>query len=676
MENILTLKKFNTINNLIPLTTIKLNEGIINHLEYYLFENGYKLSDRLKDKLKEDPSVCYSLYNDLKTHLSSLLGYSDYKVVYTDFPKGVNEMYSFEDFLNVYGYLLGLDLPEYPETEVEIDKQNRFKELKVIDYNPNITEMVSSIMSSPNPPSGTDIDVITQTPLDTCKEVLKLGVPNNEKKSLLLLNLFLGGEDLPTDNAEDVLRVCVLYFNNTTDINSKYLKFKNLSSKQKRILNTTLNNSFSVYMEETFKSRRELWLRLLYKLNPMTKKNAKKYPVLYKYANLLRNKPEVLSTYNSKVEYYINRKDEEVFKLLNYKMGVFTRRLDHLIRVFGVKAYNEWVKLEPTKLQLITIYNHLVKRNTEYNRYTTINKGGSNKVLIYQPNKETDNDVLEVILSNLRLRIKNFDLPINDARDLKVYISEALNDKPLIYNTRSNNINYNNGINGKLSNISKDIKTLRFFLGWEGKGVDLDFSCMLINKDYKITKYGWNGRQTSELITYSGDNTGRHDKNIEYFDINLTNENEGLLIFDATIYSIYINNFNEVNGQVGYMELDKDTSDTVDLTFYKDKVIESTTLNDEASRSKVLFAVDLSSRKVLTLDLSINTTSVTSNSDIAPLIDYVKPFFSDSESKPISQGEILTYLYSKRNYIVDNIEESDLIFDNQTPIEEILNLIK
>ena len=92
-------------------------------------------------------------------------------------------------------------------------------------------------------------------------------------------------------------------------------------------------------LEESFKVNREKWLRLLFFLNPLTKVNAKSYPNVYSWAEKLRNSPKLMKTFNSKVEDLINMKDDSVFDLLVKRPGVFTRRLDHMVRVFWVHSF-------------------------------------------------------------------------------------------------------------------------------------------------------------------------------------------------------------------------------------------------------------------------------------------------------------------------------------------------
>jgi hypothetical protein len=166
---------------------------------------------------------------------------------------------------------------------------------------------------------------------------------------------------LPTKSATDVLRICSVYSGGDEGLKTN-TKFKNPNAKQRKILRETLDQCYD--LEESFKNYREKWLRFLYYLNPMAKANSG-YKTLARYSNALRNKPKTLETFNAKVERMIKDKNSEIFDLLEKRKGVFTRRLDHLVRVFGQYAIERYLQCDIEFDNLVTAYNHFTTRDKE-----------------------------------------------------------------------------------------------------------------------------------------------------------------------------------------------------------------------------------------------------------------------------------------------------------------------
>ena len=147
-------------------------------------------------------------------------------------------------------------------------------------------------------------------------------------------------------------------------------------------------------------------------------------------------------------------------------------------------------------------------------------------------------------------------------------------------------------------------KKLRAFLYWE-KVDDIDLSVIGLNGNWKEREFSWRtmaGNQ-SEAILYSGDQTAGFHGGSEFFDVSLdlfSAMYPGIryLVFCANVYSDAA--FSSCVARAGYMMRDEEDSGGI----FEAKTVSSAFKIDAPSTFAYLYALDLSAREIVWLNLS------------------------------------------------------------------------
>jgi stress response protein SCP2 len=445
------------------------------------------------------------------------------------------------------------------------------------------------------------------------------------------------------------------------------VKFKSPSNKEKKILLNTLDKCYN--LEEAFKINREKWLRILFYLHPMTKVNEKLYPNVYKYSKLLRNSPKELKTFNGHIESGLANKDIDVLDLLATRMGVYTRRLDHTVRVFGVIAVSKWLAKKPTSKQLIDAYNHFYGRDKADTRTAILAGSGSSDMVSYKALKPLTTGVIDSIRENILVHLKN---QLNGKLG-KVYIDPLLYLRSFVSNNRAASISIGGTANGTIVSVDPITKVLRMYCMWEGSS-DIDLSCWAFGDTMTPVKVGFAGTDNwKNIIKYSGDNTGRYAKNSEYIDIKinqLPSEVEWV-VNEAHIYSGK-SNFAAYKGKAfaGMMSMTSATNSKwvpTDLT-------NSIVLGSKA-KTAYLQAYHVPSNTVIFLDVSHGSSNVSNADEIVkfkPYLDKLAVVNTEVNWDIIKQGHVLELAATK---VVEDAKDADVLFGENTISEEVENLL-
>lgn len=644
------------------------NQGIVHRLNHELMGFGFVLNKNLFEALSTlSVEDIQSIYNDLISNLKKSYGEGGYQPIYKNFPQSVKNMSYEEFYLNaiLYYWTNGVWSPddsEYIEREYKIEP-TEYKELTLLtekEYNNIFYDIVYSNSSI----STWDKDIINWFLENTDLEV---SISKIKFKEILafVAKAMLDNRNiskLSTKNATDILRIVSAYCGGDEGLKEN-TRFKNLKRFQKRMILNTLNECYN--LEEAFKTHREKWLRLLFYLNPTTPQNFKNYPAVAEYSSKLRNNPKELKTFNSYVEGYIENKDETVFELLKNRMGVFSRRLDHLVRVFGGKAIDEFLSGNPNLKQRIEVYNHFKDRDKEVEGRSAILASASvSNVVTYKSLEPMDSKLVEYIRKTV---LKGITPQLK-----KVYIDPVLYYRPMDTNTRANNFSINERAKGTVEKIEGDQNVVRCFVHWEGFN-DIDLSAMCIRNDNTVIKVGWNGDHTENGVTYSGDNIGTKSKNAEYIDVDFSDDgikSYNWIILDANVYS-----------GPKYKNWERPVYTGWELRKYPEA--NSHWLPDNLSNvSKIisnssnayLLALHVPTKSIIYLDVSSERSNITRPEDALKMQVYLNKYLPNTENKEeinwdlINQGHIL-HLISEE--VVDNKENADIIFDEDSTWENI-----
>lgn len=653
-----------------------LNFSQAHMLNHELMNFGYVLSKEAFEVVESQTSEkIQEIYNDLISGIRDIVGEDGHEAIYTNFPQAVLQKTHFELYLNAILHYWSWG--EWrPSESSEMRKQLmiepvKFKEIGLMDMD-DFNNIFYDIVYANTSISKVDIDIIKYFINHRHVEVDLDKIPFNENLAIIGSGLIMLGKDFNTKDATNVLRAWAAYSGGDSGLKNN-TKFKSPTNTQRRMLLGLLENSHN--LEDSFKTYREKWLRMLFLLHPQTKANAKNYPNVAKMADALRNNPKTLTTFNAKVEKLIADKDEGVFKLLSKRMGVFTRRLDHLVRVFGENAITHWVDGKPNFKQLISIYNHFNKRTSLQSRTQVIANSERSQMVVLDGLEPLSESLVSKVLAEIKKGMAAITSP--ELVGKKTYVSRNLYFRPLVMNNRANHANLMDSAMGETTKVDVE-KTIRFYVHWHTH-VDIDLSGYIINTNGAIEKIGWNSRYYDEhnAVVYSGDNTGYSDKNAEYLDITPSkfSDDAEWVIVDARFFRPRQMKFNDSEAKVkmGWMLREYPDANKNWLPQTLDNAVN---VNCDAS-SCVLMAYHVPSSTVVYLGISSGDSNVSNSKDAENFLQFINSYVTIDEGGEISwdrlnQGHVLELLSDE---LVDNVDDADVVYDFDTKWERVARLI-
>lgn len=652
------------------------NELLVSQINQELVKLGFILA---KSTLEAMTTLSIKelemLYNDLIYNIKDIMpNGDDYTPLHAGFPdsvQGLGEQERLHIALLHYA-TEGTWVPEEAEfvaqqTEATIDL-NELKPIGLLNKKQFIG-IVNNILASGTSLSAFDTGIVNWF-LDNDYPIDVDSIKFNETLAVVGVNLLERGMKITTRKADNILRIWSGYSGGDVGLKEN-VKFKSPTNSQRRMLLETLNDCYD--LEESFKSNREKWLKVLYYLHPMTSTNTIKYPAVAHYATKLRNTPKLLKTFNSKVESAIANKDKGIFELLSKRMGVFTRRLDHLVRVFGASAVTKWVANKPNTDQLITMYNHLHGRDKVTSRSAVLAGAGTSEVVTYGsvvalPKKVVDagrKTILDTLTKNLKGTLT------------KVYIDEALYRRPLAINNRAASVGITSANTGSVLPLNPIKDIFRLYCHWSnGPGrVDIDFSAWAVGGgDY--TKVGYGGQNNAPGITYSGDNTGSYAKNSEYLDIDINDLDPKVewVVSEAVIYAGGTSFTTLPPVFTGCMEISKANS-SMTKAWIPQNVTTAIKLTSDTSNA-YLCALHVPTKSIVYLDVSKAGHHVSGLDEIKGFMPFLEKFTPNSGAginwDLLNQGQLLNLMADE---VVETPEEALYVFAEDVPSEEVTALL-
>jgi len=647
------------------------NPELVHQINHELMNNGFILSKDLFDRLAtKTVDELTTIMDDLLKGINHVIGGSGYVATYKGFPQSVLAISYNEFVMNAILYYW-TNQAWRPQETVGIEREFGFelaklKELSLLEVS-QVKSVFTDIIYANNSISAFDKEIVDYF----IQNGAEFNFGNIKFKEIAayvgqrLLNE-TNVEVLPTKDATNVLRIWAAYSGGDEGLKTN-TRFKNPTSRQRGVLLRTLEGCYN--LEDSFKGRREMWLRFLFLLHPGTPKNVKRYPTLGGYTNKLRNTPKLLKTFNAKIEELLDAKDVSVFELLAKSPGVFTRRLDHLVRVFGIMAFNKWSDSNPSTKNLIQAYNHFTDRDkVSDGRGAILADASQSKVVTYKALEPLDAKLVNTIKVGI-ITLLN-DTVSDTLGDKKIFIDLPLYYRPLDANNRASNLSLNGNVNGTVERADVE-KTIRLYVHWEGRD-DIDLSAFSITSKNDVNKIGWNSHHKVDGIVYSGDNTGHNDKNAEYIDITPSKLASGTewVIVDANIYSGK-HNFKSYDGRIkaGWMLRSKPESNTAWLP----KTVANAQVLASEGRIAYLMAYHVPTKSIVYLDLTSDTTNVTNGEDALKMRMFLDRFVTlksdeDLSWDKINQGHLLHLLAGE---VVDDAKLADIHFSELTTTEEV-----
>jgi hypothetical protein len=650
------------------------NEALAHELNHELMAVGYVLTREAFERVaSQSTDELELLHRELTAGLRRVVGGGGHEPIYRNFPQSVLALGYTEFVLNalIHYWSLGRWRPEDAgaiERELRLEPVN-FKPVGLLNetaFNRIFTDLLYSEVSL----SGFDKECVDWY-LDHDGKLDFGRIRFKETAAYVGQRLLANAKGpLPIRSATTLLRIWSAHSGGDEGLKAN-THFHNPSTRERMVLMATLEQCTD--LEDSFKTHRGKWLRLLFYLHPMTADHAARYPKLASFAKRLRNEPKTLQTYNARVEALLEAKSPELFALLAERPGVYMRRLDHLVRVFGIEAVGPWLDLQPSFSQLVTVFSHFVGRDqASAGRAAVLAGQGKSELVTYGALEPLPSKLVERITKLVMTRLKTFTV---DELAGPVFIDPSLYYTPLAINNRASSLSLDGKAIGATERYTEQA-TLRLYVHWKGR-TDIDLSAFMISRKNEVVKVGWNASHVAgDFVVYSGDNTGLADKNAEYIDINTSKvpaEVEWIVV-EARIFR-GPSSFAGYEGDVhmGWMSR---RHPEANKHWLPETLAHARVMTNEGSVA-YLMAYHPSSKSIVHLDMSMGSERVSTAADAIRMRLFLERIARvKSDHKPtwdqLNQGHILELLAGK---VVADERRAEIVFGPQTTAEQVSALM-
>lgn len=628
-----------------------------------LMQLGYMMDENLYTQVAHLPhKVVKNLYRDVINELRQMKGADvDYKPFYPNFPKQVMEMSEFELYSNaiIHYWTFGQWLPYY-------EKEKRSVALEEVNYtmlSAMSEEEFRSIFTQKicaNDSISQDDKKIVEWFIDNYGDLeYPQEIPFKENLCLVAAKLLEKGEDIShcVKTATDVLRVATYLSKGDISL-AQNTKFVSLPRKTRKALCRILENVIS---QEDIQRHKNKWIRLFHNLH-VGEYSAKLFSIAAKFRN---NKK--ITTFNGRVEAAILIKDvKTVVRLLEKRPGDFARRLDHVLRL----AQENWKEVQRSFAMvadgvstrvLLQLLGHFKAREAAIPTRVVFPKGAVQKARLLTSEvsaltEECCKEFRTCIEQVLQRRF--FAFPSLG----KVWIDPKLAHCPLPSQQRSASKSLFRVARGTQLDFG-DKNTLRFFVYWIGR--DIDLSASLHNEDFsEIEHISYTNLKSSKYKScHSGDITWapKPDGASEFIDISVDEAfRYGARYVVMNVYVYYGPNFSEHEKcYVGWMTRNEVQSNEI----YDPKTVQQKVDLLCESRSAIPCVFDLQERKMIWCDLAISWRENRPNNienNIAATQEILQAVTSLHNKTNLH--ELLTLHAKVRGELVDNVEDADSVF--------------
>ena len=462
------------------------------------------------------------LYNYLIPALKKMVGDDvKYTPMYPNFPKQVMDMSYIELFFNalLHYWYDGEWKPSYDELPRELAFEDvRFKEIGIITED-EFNNILTQLLSSNDSISDFDKSTIKWFMNNVDNLSFPDTIPFKENMCYVAGLLIEQGKPINglVKTSTDVLRIATALSGGDISLASN-TKFKSLSRKQRRLLVSELEKVIS---EEDINRHRGKWIKLFHNLH--VGELSDKVSIV---ANKIRNNQKI-ETFNGKVQQAIDTNNiSSAVHLLMSRPGEFARKIDVLLRTTNTKDENVeivnrflMVANEVSTRVLLQLYGNLKVRDKTVNERVVFPKGNTQHARIVTSELPAlDNNSVAALSCGIEeVLCQRF----GELEALgNVYVDSALNDCPLPTQQRSASEGLFQVARGTKLPIG-DKNTLRFFIYWIGK--DIDLSATFHDDNFNIISHvSYTMSKNAEYQSYhSGDIVNAPNGAAEFIDITL-----------------------------------------------------------------------------------------------------------------------------------------------------------
>lgn len=470
--------------------------------------------------------------------------------------------------------------------------------------------------------------------------------------------------------ATDVLRLAVQLSGG--DVSLKEPTRFRLSNKQRRVIMWLLDSVNSP--EEDMLRYKMRWIRLAEVLH--VGKYAKKYPNAFTACDTLRNLPQSIETFNSKVESLVTSvnagnglAESALLGLLEKRPGEFARRLDWMLRSFKntndvLPTFINLLDKLPTPM-LLTLSSHFTGRSMSSDMRYFIPKGKMAKIQVIGDERITIAQkwtklIVENITNHLIERFSSQESLGN------VYLNPELEGYLVPLAMRSASKSLVTIARGSHVPLEKNT-VARMFLYWkqnEGTRVDVDLSAISYDGDWNYKNHLSYTNLSGIGGAHSGDIQSAPHGAAEFIDINIEKARaNGVRYIVMNVISYTGQPFNTFECFAGVMGRDQVKSG---------KVFEPTTVKHKFdvvgdTRYNIPLILDLDTHQIIWADIAMTTGRFTYvEGKKTNIVTMCKAIDSMLDDKP-NMFDLL-WLHAKARGVTIDLErqegkEYDTVFD-------------
>ena len=627
-----------------------------------MIQLGYMPSSGLVEAMTKLPrEFTTSAYSEVISTLKSMKG-ADVKYVpfYPNFPKQVMEASDAELFLNaiLHYWTAGQWRPDYETLPRKVEFEGvKFKDIGVVDEI-GFGKIFERLVSSNDSLTGTDKETLEYF-LENEHVTVSCDIPYKETMCIVAGDLLSKGVDIGgfVKNTTDVLRVATYMSGGDVSL-ADNTKFKSFPRPVRRALVNILDDVISA---EDVNRHRNKWIKLFHSLH--VGEYSQRVNTI---AQLVRDNKKI-ETYNGRVQAFVDAKNVPgAVDILLERPSEFARRLDHLFRI-GTVISNEYVakmfipvvREIPTRI-LMQVLGALSTRTDITTQRVVFPKGNVQRGIVLRDQL----DALPVVY---------VDAITNEIREVmqdrfselgklgKVYIDPDLIGCPVPTQMRSMSDGAFQVARGTKLPFG-DKKTLRFFIYWVGR--DIDLSATMHDENFNnIGSVSYRNLSSNTYQSYhSGDITYAPNGASEFIDIDVDGALESGARYIGMNVLVYSGpTFKEHDAvYAGWMTRDHANSNEI----YDPKFVEQKIDLTGENKNCIPVLFDLKNRKAIWADVAtgrsghfggnnVESNRATIEETIQAVVD---------TSRKVSLYNLFSLHAAVRGEVVDNIEDADTVF--------------
>jgi len=644
---------------------------------------GFVLSEPLAKTLAALDSD--ATYNQLVQELRSLKGADvQYRPMYPNFPQQVMEASDLELYINaiVHYWSLGTWSQEYEVLPREFAAENnKLIEIGLIDEK-EFASIFTEILSSNDSIFDYDKNVVEWFLQNYENIRYPDTIPYKENVALIGAYMVRNGMELDrlTKTTTDVLRVAVRLSDGDVSLGTN-TKFKSLPRSQRRVLVNALDRVTERLgdrqVAEDIYRYGGMWKRLAHSLHVGDFSNK-----AWDTMNGLREGKKANHFYSDLEQFLASGHYAKATKLLLERPGEMARRLDLLLR--RVDSKNKQTRILTAFLGvadkvstrvLFQVRGHFNTRKHGSDFRIVLPKGNIKAGKKIAGQTALDSTIVDKLIAGIdSVLVEKFSSMDSLG---KVYISPEMMNCPLPSQQRESSDGLRQLARGTRVKVNEDQSTVRFFVYWVGR--DIDLSAAFLDENFEsVGHVSYTNLRDSGLAAYhSGDIVSAFRGASEFIDINIDKAKESNTRARYVSMNVYVYSgpsFKEHSTcHVGWMSRSKPKSNEI----YDPKTVENKIDLNWNTKNCIPLLIDLETREVVWIDLPYQGNNYgcwggnNIENNMASTAEIMEMSASMVEKKT-TLWDVFMIHAEARGELVESREDADTVFDwdgNVTPYD-------